>query len=217
MRGLKGSFSDKTVLIHGWGFSSKVFRLFNGIKIDLPSHGSSALAYRGFEEMAEDIALRIPKASNLVGWSMGASLALLIALKFPQKVSRLVLIGATPNFGASWSQSNLRAFLLRLRKQKESFLNEFRRRAYGEPFEDSLKLGPATTMLEDYINLDLSPKIPFIKHHAVLLHGIHDPIVPISSGIRLYNLLKRSKFISFKGGHFPKGYEHLILEILKSF
>ncbi|MFN3813470.1 MAG: alpha/beta fold hydrolase [Aquificaceae bacterium] len=217
MKGLKRSYFEKTVLIHGWGFSSKVFKLFYGIKIDLPAHGTSTLVYRSFEKLAQDVAIRIPKGSDLIGWSMGANLALLIALNFPKRVNRLVLIGATPNFGASWPQSNVKAFLLRLRKEKESFLNDFRRKAYGEPFEDSLNLDLATKMLEDYIKLDLSSKIPFIKHNTVLLHGIHDPIVPLSSGIRLYNLLKRSKFIPFKGGHFPRYYEHLIFEILKSF
>ncbi len=167
--------------------------------------------------MAKDIALRIPNRSVLLGWSMGGSLAILIALMFPQKVQGLILIGSAPHFGSCWSEKNIRAFLLRLRKEGKSFLREFRKRAYQGEFEDEIDLQVAYKMLEDYINLDLTYLLPYVKQKTVIIHGVWDNIVPLKAGITLYNLIKKSKFITFQGGHFPKGYEHLILEVLKGF
>lgn len=208
---------SKLFCLHGWGFSSKVFRGLGCLSIDLPAHGSSKRPYRNFKDTAKDIGLRIPNKSVLLGWSMGGSLALLTAFMFPQKVQGLILIGTAPHFRSCWSEKNIRAFLLRLRKEGESFLREFRRMAYSEEFEDTLDLQVAYRMLEDYINLDLTHLLPYIKQKTVIIQGTQDNIVPLIAGLSLYNLIKGSKFITFQGGHFPKGYEHLILEVLKSF
>ncbi|BAI70303.1 alpha/beta fold hydrolase [Hydrogenobacter thermophilus] len=203
--------------IHGWGFSSKVFENLNCHGIDLPAHGKSKLTYKNFESLACDVAMRISKPSVLLGWSMGGSLAILIALKFPSKVKGLILIGTTPHFLSSWSEKNVRAFLIRLRREGEEFLRYFRKLAYPFAFEDSINLSVAYRMLEDYVKLDLTKLLPYITQRTVIVQGIDDEIVPFISGLTLYNLIKRSKFITFQGGHFPKRYERFIPEILKGF
>jgi len=148
---------------------------------------------------------------------MGASLGVLLALYFPQKVKGLILMGATPCFKKSWEEKNIRAFLLRLKREGMEFLREFRKRAYPFEFEDQIELNTAQRMLEDYINLDITPLLPFVRKKAVVVHGEKDSIVPISSGIALYNLIKGSKFITFQGGHFPKEYGYIINKVFKGF
>ncbi|MEZ0361828.1 MAG: alpha/beta fold hydrolase [Hydrogenobacter sp.] len=203
--------------LHGWGFSSKVFEGLDCFSLDLPAHGRSNLIYRDLESLAKDIAMRIPSENVLLGWSMGGSLAILTALRFPNKVKGLILIGTTPCFGTSWNEKNIRAFLLRLRKEGHSFVKHFRKMAHWQDFEDSIELSTAYKMLEDYINLDLTYLLPYIRQRTVILQGEEDKIVPFKSGLALYNLIKGSKFITFTGGHFPRGYEYLIPKILKSF
>jgi len=41
----------------------------------------------------------------VVGWSMGGTLALLLALLFPSKVEALLLIGATACFSCLWERT----------------------------------------------------------------------------------------------------------------
>jgi len=83
------------VFIHGWAFSSKVFEGLRGIKPDLPAHGSNAKSYTSLRDVVTEIALSLPSRHDVVGWSLGGSIALLLALHFPSKVRRLFLIGTS--------------------------------------------------------------------------------------------------------------------------
>jgi len=158
--------------------------------------------------------LKIPFGSTLVGWSMGGTLALLVATFYPSKVSSLLLIGSTACFGCLWSKKELRGFLFRLHKEKEKFLGEFRSRAYPKPFEDNLDLENGAKLLEDYFLTDLRSYLPYLPHRVFLLHGTKDRVVPLKASLELYNLTKRAKLITFAGGHFPED-ESIIFKVLK--
>ncbi len=199
--------------LHGWGFSSRVLKGVSSI--DLPFHGRSELPYEGIQSLVRTIALRISIPSILIGWSLGASLSLMVAYMFPEKVKALLLIGCSACFGCLWSKKNLRGFLLRLERDGEGFLREFRSLAYPKTFEDSIDLQGAKKLLKDYMELDIRPILPNIRQEVYILHGTEDPITPLPSALTLYNMLKRSKLIIFPGGHFPKN-EGLIFEVLKS-
>ncbi|ADC90126.1 alpha/beta hydrolase fold protein [Thermocrinis albus DSM 14484] len=202
------------VFLHGWGFSSKVFRHFEGIKIDLPYHGRSSLRYTSLDKLVEEIALRVPPHSLLVGWSLGGSVALLLAHRFPKKVKSLILIGTTAHFRRYWPEKNLRGFLLKVRQKRDSFLWHFRRLAYGREFTDALDIDGATELLEDYMNLNLFPLLPTIRKPVIILHGVLDQVVPLRAALDLYRRLPKAKFLSFAGGHFPL-HEDTIRKVLK--
>ncbi|WP_254426323.1 alpha/beta hydrolase [Pampinifervens florentissimum] len=183
--------------------------------VDLPFHGKSQLRYKNLQSLAREIALGVPENSILIGWSLGASLSLLMAYMFPQRFKGLVLIGGSACFGCLWGKKNLRGFLIRLEREGEKFLKEFRSLSYPKPFEDHIDLQGAKRILKDYMELDIRHILPYITQRVIILHGTHDPITPLSSALTLYNMLKRSKLIIFPGGHFPKN-EGLIFEVLKS-
>ncbi len=201
------------LFIHGWGFSSKIFPYKSSI--DLPFHGESSLSYENMWDLAKDLAIRAKKGSLLIGWSLGASLALMMAYLFRDRFRGLLLIGSSACFGCLWPQKNLRGFILRLEKDGEGFLREFRSLAYPKPFEDRIDLEGSKKLLKDYMKLDIRAILPYIRQRVILLHGIKDPIVPFHSAITLYNLLRNAKLISFPGGHFPED-EGIIFEVLKS-
>jgi pimeloyl-[acyl-carrier protein] methyl ester esterase len=106
--------------------------------------------------------------------------------------------------------------LLRLRKEREEFLKEFRERAYPKPFYAKVELEGALELLEDYFSIDLRSYVPHINKPIILLHGTEDPIVPLRGALELYNLSRRAKLITFAGGHFPEN-EAIILKVLKGF
>jgi pimeloyl-[acyl-carrier protein] methyl ester esterase len=71
----------------------------------LPGHDDApALAENTLAAWGDALADTLPPQSILGGWSLGALLALDIARRHPEKVARLVLIGATPRFvsGTDW-------------------------------------------------------------------------------------------------------------------
>lgn len=183
--------------------------------MDLPFHGKSPISYRGFRHLAIECSLLAEKGSVLIGWSMGASLALMMAYLFPDRFRALLLIGASACFGCLWSEKNLRGFLIRLEKEGENFLKEFRSKAYPKDFEDKIDLEGAKALLKDYMKLDIRRFLPYIRQKVLLLHGTKDPVVPFSSALTLYNMLRKAKLITFPGGHFPE-HEGIILEVLKS-
>ncbi len=204
------------VFLHGWAFSSKVFENFAGIKIDLPFHGSSDLNYENLSGLVDQLVMSLPAKHDLVGWSMGGSLAVLMAIKYPTKVNRLVLIGATACFGEAWNKKNIRAFISMIKREKYAGVNRFRKEAYGDNFTDFINLEGSLRFLKDYINLKLSQFLPYLKKEVLVIHGEEDRIVPIEEAFKLYSMLKNAKLITLPGGHFPVRYEsELIYQVLK--
>ena len=188
------------VFIHGWGFSSRVFESFSGIKPDLPFHGRGENNYRGMDHLVDRLGEHLKDRHDLVGWSMGGSLAVLMACRFPERVNRLFLIGMTPCFRRAWKGSNIRAFRLMIRKKG---INAFRRLAGLGDFEDHVDLEGALRLLEDYIDLDISDHLRALDKEAYVLHGREDKIVPFYEAHRVHSLLRRSKLITLNGGHLP--------------
>jgi pimeloyl-[acyl-carrier protein] methyl ester esterase len=111
------------VLLHGWGLNLRIWdRLaallcerFRIVAVDLPGHGRSDW-HPERASLAEQAALvaetvsRISRRYSLLGWSLGAQIALRLAARGRSDVAedlaaraaleRLVLIAATPRFSA---------------------------------------------------------------------------------------------------------------------
>lgn len=95
------------VFLHGWGMHGGVWRgvcdaLAEDYRlhlIDLPGMGHSpACQPYTLSRIAEVVAQHVPSQSILAGWSFGGEVAMRLALDFPERLQRLVLIGSTPCF-----------------------------------------------------------------------------------------------------------------------
>ena len=93
-------------LLHGWGLNRRVF---GGLEralgvpaqsLDLPGHGEASYEPGALDpdRLAARLAAAHPGAHAWLGWSLGGLVALTLAARHPQSVSRLVLVGATPRF-----------------------------------------------------------------------------------------------------------------------
>lgn len=91
-----------TVALHGFLGAPA---MWSGLAEDLvapwcPGHGPSPRVMEGasFIDVIDDLAARLPTAEpvRLVGYSLGARLALAIALRHPARVRDAVLVGGTP-------------------------------------------------------------------------------------------------------------------------
>ena len=68
---------------------------FTSLCLDAPGHGNNTNGVRSLPQCADDIAAAM-QPGLLVGYSMGARMALHVALQHPHMVSQLVLISGTP-------------------------------------------------------------------------------------------------------------------------
>jgi 2-succinyl-6-hydroxy-2,4-cyclohexadiene-1-carboxylate synthase len=68
---------------------------FTPLCLDAPGHGSNTNGARSLPQCADDIAEAM-QPGTLIGYSMGARMALHVALRHPKMVSQLVLISGTP-------------------------------------------------------------------------------------------------------------------------
>lgn len=68
---------------------------FTPLCLDMPGHGANTNGAVSLPQCADDIA-RAMQRGILVGYSMGARMALHVAIQHPEMVSRLVLISGTP-------------------------------------------------------------------------------------------------------------------------
>jgi pimeloyl-[acyl-carrier protein] methyl ester esterase len=103
------------VLVHGWCMSSAVWKYqFAGLSDalrtlapDLRGHGRSRgnVSHMSFEGFANDLIDMFDKLELskviLVGWSMGAQIALHASTGLSDRLAGLVLVSATPRFAAS--------------------------------------------------------------------------------------------------------------------
>jgi 2-succinyl-6-hydroxy-2,4-cyclohexadiene-1-carboxylate synthase len=77
---------------------------------DIRGHGAAAGARPvSFEAVRDDVLALAPKRFVLGGYSMGGRIALSIALASPSRVSRLVLIGASPGLADAAERRSRRA------------------------------------------------------------------------------------------------------------
>jgi 2-succinyl-6-hydroxy-2,4-cyclohexadiene-1-carboxylate synthase len=103
-------------LLHGftqtaacWGpFADELAATHSLVAIDLPGHGGSGEVRADLSQTTELVALSIDR-SIVIGYSLGGRVALHLALRHPELVERLVIIGATGGLDSEEERKQRRA------------------------------------------------------------------------------------------------------------
>lgn len=199
-------------LIHGWamhggvwrGVADELARDFRLHVVDLPGHGRSApLAGATLESVAAAVAEVLPSRAAVCGWSLGAQVAMRIALDHSARVSRLILVSGTPRFvrEGDWpfgvGREVLEDFGQDLEMNYEGTLKRFlalqargsdRARELiqvlraglferGRPGLEALKAG-----LRILLATDLRNDVLRIAQPTLLIHGERDLLTPPAAG-----------------------------------
>ena len=90
-------------MIHGWGLHGGIWgpaqalleRHYRLVRVDLPGHGQSDRERSRFdlEEAVEEVGRVLPWRCHVLGWSLGATIALRFALEYPDRYLRPNEIG----------------------------------------------------------------------------------------------------------------------------
>jgi pimeloyl-[acyl-carrier protein] methyl ester esterase len=103
------------VLVHGWAMHTGIWREFakqlalnyRVICVDLPGHGrSEAIDPFTLERISDELVNAVPERNCCwLGWSLGATIVLDIAARYPERVSSLILLAGNPSFPNSYTQT----------------------------------------------------------------------------------------------------------------
>jgi pimeloyl-[acyl-carrier protein] methyl ester esterase len=128
------------VLIHGWAMHTEVWRGFaqqlspsyQVTCLDLPGHGlSDTVDPYTLEQISMALVDQLPENPCCVlGWSLGASVAITMAKYYPQKIKSLILLAGNPRFvqdetWAGMNQSLLEHFSAQLSVNPQKTLLRF--------------------------------------------------------------------------------------------
>jgi len=214
----------KLVFWHGWGVGPAVWTdlveqlrgLLNNpyelVVQPLPGYTpeQEPVVYYSASGLLEDLMKEITEPITLCGWSLGAMLALLAASLFPERIEKLILIGATPRFmkRTDWSEgvplnmidklgsslrvdpaSTLRRFIT-IFNQNDIHAREIARKLTDITSAPAPSLESGLDLLK---HTDLRPIVQNISQPVLLLHGEKDPLMPLSAAKWLQKHLKQAQ------------------------
>jgi pimeloyl-[acyl-carrier protein] methyl ester esterase len=223
------------VLIHGWGMNSQIFEDLIGRwksrwhlhAVDLPGHGASGWppAFSDIGSLTNAVSEALPPRAIVLGWSLGALVALQLAHAQPQRVSALVLVSATARFlrSAQWPMGTRAAVLEKLRdsllKNYSCTLADFlqlqvrgsRNAAaalakFKASLRDSRKPAPAALQagLDVLRDSDLTPLLAQIQQPSLCVFGEYDRIVAPQAGLELAHRMPRARAVLMRrAAHAP--------------
>lgn len=219
-------------LIHGWGFAGRVWepaaailaQSFRVHCVDLPGYGGSHELKPGtVQQVADQMMAALPAKVSLCGWSLGAHVAIAALSRHSQSVDDLVLVGATPCFlkRPDWTPaidaSMLVLFDTALRRDPAGLLSRFSLLinqgdeaavAIKRQLAPLAKSPPSIEVLEHGLDLlrqlDLRPLLPRIHHRTLLIHGAHDPLMPLAAASWTASVLPQARLDVFENAaHTP--------------
>lgn len=221
------------VLLHGWGLGPRAWGpalpwLMADFEVGvaaLPGYDGEPAADYDLDALADALADALPGDAVLCGWSLGALVALVCAVRHPAKVAKLVLVGGTASFVARphWPealpQAQLDAFVTELERDAAALLKRFallihrgdaKGREAARALAPCLADGPPADAaslragLDLLGSADLARLLAVVNRPTLLIHGAADPLMPVAAAHRLASHIPGAELAVFEGsGHAP--------------
>jgi len=237
------------VLVHGWAMHSGIWRDFatqlaqhyQVTCIDLPGHGhSDNLATFSLEQVADALVAAVAdEQSCWLGWSLGATVVMDIARRYPKRVNSLILLAGNPHFTGTEQWPGMKvdlleafaeqlmldapATLLRFLSLQVAQLPDYKTllralktaiMASAPPNQDTLQGGLAILK-----QADLRPTLAAAQMPVLVLLGTRDTLVPVAVGEAMQTLAPTIQVtIIDKAGHVPfLSHPQIVLETINQF
>jgi pimeloyl-[acyl-carrier protein] methyl ester esterase len=199
------------VMLHGWSMHSGVWHLlaeglaenFTLHLVDLPGHGHSDWQHGAFEleNILPQLAENTPEQAVWIGWSLGGLIALAFARCYPQQVTKLSLMAATPLFvqKPDWpcameanvfesfaenldadQQQTLQRFLMLQAKGAEQSRMTIRELSQQLAMQHTPEPAALHAGLDCLLNLDMRAALAELVCPVQLILGSRDTLIPAS-------------------------------------
>jgi len=221
------------VLVHGWAMHTGIWRAFakqlsqnyRVTCVDLPGHGHSArIEPFTLERISAELAAALPERSCWLGWSLGATVVLDVAERYPERLSSLVLLAGNPLFTqteqwpgmdihlleefAEHLHENCQAALLRFLSLQvkglpdhKAFLKALKTSVFECDATDSKTLQGGLKILKQ---ADMRPVLSKLNIPVSVILGGLDTLIPVVAGQKMQQLLPSLELnIIDRAGHVP--------------
>lgn len=232
------SEKDSLLFLHGWASSGRMWLNamtalqpdWHCLAPDLPGHGQSdkpAFAWYAVERFAEALCAWCHSADLnprvVVGHSLGGAIAVEMALRYPDRIGRLVLVNPVVSGRVSYSLHSLSGrvprktilgigrriwpqaarYIMRraARSRAQARLKDHERRNLqdlAQTTADSV-LGSARAA----IHHDLTDKMAGLTMPILVVVGTRDTTVPPEEGRRLARCAQQAQLVELPAGHLP--------------
>ncbi|MGX5652767.1 alpha/beta fold hydrolase [Hydrogenophaga borbori] len=159
--------------------------------------------------------------ADFVGNSFGGAISLALAIRHPQRVRRLVLMGAaglefelTPALDAVWgytpSVENMKTIMSTFAYDDSLLTDDLARLRYEAGMRPGVQEAYAAMFpapRQRWISALASPEadVARLPHETLVVHGRDDRVVPVSNSQRLASLIPRSQFHQYgQCGHWTQ-------------
>lgn len=196
------------VLLHGWGFSHKIWHHLTPLleknyivhTLDLQGFGvhNEVSTTITFSSLIDQVLQDAPQEAAYLGWSLGGLVAMGIAIHHPNRISDLITFASTPKFVSdeTWpgvSMKLLSQFHQNLATNYQQTLQQFLLLQFQNTQQDRVLLRelkqqlleqpqPSVKNLLDTLNVlektDLRPELNTINCRQLYLFGRRDVLVP---------------------------------------
>lgn len=222
-------------LIHGWGLHGGVWQpVVDALQdhyrltvVDLPGHGHSPLPAGGFDldHLSQLLRDSAPAKAVWIGWSLGGMAAFNAARHWPQRIDKVTMVAAQPQFIQSddWPHATpgdslalfteslvnhtaqtLKRFLglqVRGTADEREQLRDIRHMVDSRPHPrvEALRLG-----LEILRSAKLRPQLRELRRPLQLIFGGRDMLVPVAAAKAIQPLVPKARIdILPQAGHIP--------------
>ncbi len=209
------------VLLHGWATDSRIWTYQRRALAACAELWTPNLPVWEADWLWNHLQGLAPAQTVLVGWSLGAMLALEVCARGFRPAALVVLSGCAsfcmrPDYQIGWPVAVVRGMRQRLRTDPEQVVQEFHQQLLG-PREAAAR-EPLTAVLPqaqdpgwlaaglDYLrHTDLRPKLPQVAADAIILvHGTADRITPVAQAHFLAEQLAAARLVLLPdAGHAP--------------
>jgi pimeloyl-ACP methyl ester carboxylesterase len=140
-------------------------------------------------QVVQDLLREAPEPAILMGSSLGGYVASLIAARQPAAVERLILLAPAFRLYQRWCEQLPEGALERWRDEKKMMVYH-----YGDQMERPIHY-------EFLRDAEQYEAFPDVRQPTLVLHGIDDPVVPVSYSEEFVAARQEARLVKLKSGH----------------